>query len=494
MSAKLTEAEIKKRLERGRNYERLYRELKVKYEGQNLRIKELEEQNKQKDAIIETLMARIDQLETMVFGRGGGKSGNTLSNLYLLPPKPKKQKKNRHAASYLRAIPPPGSITREEYHDIYECHCGSQLTDFREEVRYVEDINLPILADDDQNGVSSPVKTVTRHIVKVGYCSRCGNYCSARDLRGATVTIGPNVRSLITYLIIKNDASYSQTIDLLLHCFNFKISSGEISNILESRGLDYLPEYNRILDTVRAGPIHMDETPLPIESEKGAGYAHVMVSAISNSNDTIFRLADSRGKGNSRALIGEGFNFVGVSDRLGNYKNLFEKGKHQICWAHLDRGARDITRLQSLPEEKRTYALKFYRQLTKIYRAIRKYQKQPFEQTERNKQATLLAEQIRRICKPHKLDCKKLTDLKAGILEYENCLFLCLTIDGVPADNNKAEQALRRLVIKRKKSFGVKTKRGAKTLEVLMSICQTFAARYDNECFVRMHQLALVEG
>ena len=87
-----------------------------------------------------------------------------------------------------------------------------------------------------------------------------------------------------------------------------------------------------------------------------------------------------------------------------------------------------------------------------------------------------------------KFYAKKLVDLKAGILDYQTCLFLCLTIDGIPADNNKAERALRKLVIKRKKSFGVKTMKGARTMEVLLSICQSYYNR-DKDNFLATLQI-----
>ena len=111
-----------------------------------------------------------------------------------------------------------------------------------------------------------------------------------------------------------------------------------------------------------------------------------------------------------------------------------------------------------------------YEQLASIYAAIRGYQGQPFDEVKRKEQAGQLLEQTIRLCKPHKLDPKKLTDLKAGILEYQDCLFICLTVDGIPADNNRAERAIKKLVMKRKKSLGSKTPKGARTLEVLLPV------------------------
>jgi hypothetical protein len=164
---------------------------------------------------------------------------------------------------------------------------------------------------------------------------------------------------------------------------------------------------------------------------------------------------------------------------------------HQICWAHLHRNARDITHLECLSEAKLAHVKKFYEELSVVYASIRQYQEEPFNEVRRQKQARALLEQVKQLCMPHKLDPKKLVDLKAGILEYQDCLFLCLTIDGIPADNNKAERALRKLVIKRKKSFGVKTLKGARTMEVLRSVCQSLYNQDQNNFLPELHKLAL---
>ncbi len=289
-------------------------------------------------------------------------------------------------------------------------------------------------------------------------------------------------------MVIQADLTYSQTVDVIWQLYRFKVNSGEIAHILAERRKTYLPTYEKLKTSVRAGPAHMDETSCPIQSEQGSGYAHVMVSAVSD--DVVFRLADSRGKGNSQKLIGKSYQAVGITDRYGAYKHLFKF--HQICWAHLHRTARDITRLECLGKAKLAHVTKFYDNLAAIYATIRQYKMEPFDEARRKAQAELLLEQTKTLCTPHKLDPKKLVDLKAGILEYQACLFLCLTIDGIPVDNNKAERALRKLVIKRKKSFGVKTLKGARTMEVLLSVCQSLYNQDKDSFLPALHELATV--
>jgi len=475
---KLSDEQIEQRLQEGRNYKRLYTELKVKYDAvvaENRQLRTLlAEQKAYFEAIIETQNARIAELETIVFGRKPT-SGTPVS------PKEVAAKPPREASSYRRPIPPISAITHEEHHATSNCHrCGHELSRRTEVVRYEEDIIIAALVPD------VPHKTITRHTIEQGYCSRCGQYSSAMNLRGQEVSLGPQIRSLIVYLVVQADQTYSQVQDLLWQLYRFKVTSGEITSILDKRREAYLPVYEELKDTIRAGPSHMDETSYPIQSEQGAGHAHVMTSATTD--DAVFTLADSRGKGNAEKLIGENYQHVGITDRYGSYKNLFLL--HQICWAHLQRTARDLTRLECLSEAKLQHVTSFYQSLAAIYADIRDAQAKPFNAALRQEQADKLLQQTKRLCIPHEHDPKKLTDLKKGILEYEDCLFLCLTIDGIPADNNKAERALRKLVIKRKKSFGVKTTKGARTMEVLLSVCHSLYHRDKDAFLPTLHALA----
>lgn len=202
---KLSEQQIKQQLIEGRNYQRLYFELKVKYdehktENKQLR-QELIDQRLYFESIIETQAAQISELQTMVFGRkkrprsGGG---------HKAPNQP------RDAASYRRPKPKDDEVTSEEHHTIDACHhCGGPLTDKETYTRYTEDVILTALS------VVAQFKTVEKHTIERGYCVSCGKYSSAADLRGQEVSLGLNVRTLICYLVTLRDHSYGQVINLL---------------------------------------------------------------------------------------------------------------------------------------------------------------------------------------------------------------------------------------------------------------------------------------
>lgn len=477
MSKKLSEAEIKKRLVRLTNLERLHaqdQQIKAELRAENKQLRtDITELKEYFSGIIETQAARITELETQVYGRknrfrsGGGHKA----------PKPP-----RDAASYRRPKPSDDEVTSEEHHPISACHhCGGPLTDKEKYTRFVEDIILAAL------NTATQLKTVVTQTIERGYCVSCGKYSSAQDLRGQEVTLGPIVRTFICYLVTLLDCSYDQVRRILWDMYRFKITDGEITNILDVRRLELLSTYEELKATIRAGPaVHMDESRWRIQSEH-SGYAWSMSSTTSS--DVVFKLADNRGKGNAEELLGENFQGVGITDRYPGYKDLF--ALHQICWAHLQRTAKDLTHLECLPKAKQKHVTSFYQKLAAVYAAIRAYQQEPFDGTSRKAQAKKLLEQTIQLCQPNKLDPKKLTDLKAGILEYRDCLFLCLTVDGIPADNNRAERDIKQLVIKRRKSLGSKTPKGARTMEVLLSICWSLYNRDRDNFFPKFHALAV---
>lgn len=473
----LSDKEVHRQLQEGRNYKRLYVALKDKFDESQAEIKQLKKENAELkqyfSGIIEAQAARIEELEAKVFGRKKKpRSGGSAQSL----------KAPRDAASYQRPKPSEDEITSEEHHAIAACHhCGGSLTNKETYTRYVEDIVLAAL------NTAAQFKTVQKHTIERGYCIRCGKYSSAKDLRGQEVTIGATVRTLICYLVTLRDHSYDQVRNILWDLYRFSITDGEITNILDARRLKLLPEYEKLKDTIRADPaVHIDESRWRIQSEQGAGYAWSMSSTTSP--DVVFKLADNRGMGNAKELLGENFQGVGITDRYRGYKDLFVH--HQICWAHLQRTAKDLTHLECLDKTKHTHVTKFYQHLAGIYATIRAYQQESFDEVVRYTQADTLLDQTRQLCQAHKRDPKKLADLKAGILEYQDCLFICLTVDGIPADNNRAERDLKKLIIKRKKSLGSKTTKGARTLEVLLSICWSFYNRDRDTFFSNFHALS----
>lgn len=479
MSKPLTQIEINQRLVRLRNLERLY-------VGARARIGALEQENRHllsiiidQQAMIERLMMRVAELEKMVF-KSKRSSQESKGDTDLFNDKSDRAQADRTKESYQRPIPSDEDITSEQYLAIKECdRCGTNLSQIRVVVRFEEDINLPVLN-------RPPPRTVTKYQVEQGWCSSCHRWCSAKDIRGQMVALGPNVSSLICYWLTIVGCSFSQVKDQLKDLYQLDISDGEIAAVLAKRAEIYSSEYQAILTRIRGQPgAHIDETVWSIQSYDGRNYAWLMTGT--KTAEEVIRLADNRGKGQAEALLGPNYRHVRVTDCYKSYKKL--PGSHQICWAHLIRTARDIAYSEGLPETKREHCFGWYEQLKELYRELAMALKRPFDFKANQQVQYRLLKTVRVLCRSTITDPKKLSDLKQRLLEYQQELFTCLTIPGIPAHNNKAEQHIRHLVLKRHRSQGSKTDRGAQAFAIVYSVLRSIWNTDRVNLFPKMHQL-----
>lgn len=468
MSFDLSEQEIRQRLIEWRNLKQLHAAQKKRNRQLEQRIKALEQENQllkanlvQRDQLIEKLMLRIGDLEKMVFGSQHNRDNDSASGHSSTSTATDKEPKQRLKSSYQRPTPRDEDITVTKYHPITACkHCGGELSRFEEVSRYVEDIILPQL-------MKQATKTITKHVIERGYCAKCGNWTAALPLRGQLVSLGRNVKLLVTYLVTILDCSYEQVKTLTSDLYGLTLSDGEIVNILQETAHEWLPEYERIKVLIRAGPgVHLDETTWPIQLFAKHCFAWVM-SAV-NSTDRIYQLATSRGKPHATGLLSDAFQGVRITDCYAAYKHL--PGLHQICWAHLYRKIRDLLENKNLSPEKQPPVQAWHDEFKAVYADLRTALAESFSARKRQRQEQQLRQRIKQLRQPSATDPKPLADLKNLLTEYDHALFTCLQFEGISCDNNRAERDLRSLVIKRKKSFGSRTEAGAHAMGILLSV------------------------
>jgi transposase len=339
--------------------------------------------------------------------------------------------------------------------------------------RYEEDIPLPELTPNYQSHL------VTKYLIERGSCLACGKAATGgdKDLGGAQVCLGPNVRLLVCHLISVVGLSYAQTTSLLLSLYGLAISKAEIAGIFQSKHKQWLSAYNQLKADIRNGPVvHADETPWPIQELQGQGYAWSLSDA--NSPKVCFALENSRAAVHARALFGTKtdapFSGVRISDDYGAYRSV--PGRQQLCWAHLYRTIRDVRHNENLPEEQLSYVTQWYAGFAELYQNLRTYLEQPYDVAVREEQAKELWQRVQALIASRpgeKGEPAKLTRLKAQLERAgKDRLFVCLA-KNTPCDNNRAERDLRQLVLKRKRSFGSQTEKGAKALATVLSLCTT---------------------
>lgn len=441
--------------------------------------------------MVATLQIQVAELQTMVFGkkkRPPTDGTSVVSDPFPLVPVV------RTKGSYRRPIPPASAVTKEVALPLPEtCTCGGNFDPVLVTThdRYEEDIPLPELTANYQPHL------VTKYRVERGICLQCGKATSTRELGGAEVSLGPNVRLLVCHLIAGIGMSYSQVTNLLLSLYGLRVTDGEIAAMLQTQHEKWLPAYNQLKADIRAAPVvHGDETPWPIQDLQGAGYAWNMCDA--SSPKVCFALEQSRGAAHAQSLFGQTtdqpFTGVRITDDYGAYRNPELPGQQQLCWAHLYRCIRDVRHNVNLPKPQVPYVIQWYEIFAAVYQDLRLYLSEPYDDVVRNTQANELWQRVQQLAnEPAPTivgEPKKLTRLKAQLLRAgKDRLLVCLPKD-TPCDNNRAERDLRQLVLKRKRSFGSKSEKGAQALATILSLCTTSWHTSQDGYFTRLASLA----
>lgn len=436
---------------------------RLKNENKKLRarVAMLEAENRELKATVEELKLQIEELRRMIFGNGK-KIGNKNVIDNLIGKSENNSSNTRPAFSYRRPVPDKEDITDTETYQLNKCpECSGNLINLKEVEQYVEDI-LPV------SEWSKVLRKTKKEIITIGYCKCCHKKVSAKAISPQKVSLGNSIREFVSFATVILRLSYEQIKNFLESTNVIKISDGEISKILEKESGSLMPVFERLKVNIRGRPaVHYDETGWKVQQMKQGNHAWVMTDT--ETKDTVFLLGRSRGKGNIGLLKGNGNEKqVGISDDYGAYKNIFSK--HALCWAHPHRKLRDLKNSADLSIEKKKHCEKVYEDFAKLYIDIKniidKKSNNKISITKKNKFKARFEE----IIKLHQLDPLKLQRIKKRLKEQKECYFVCLEEAGIPMDNNKAERALRHLVLKRKNSYGSKTQAGADKMSILYSV------------------------
>jgi hypothetical protein len=436
------------------------------------RIDDLEKENRKLRIRVMDLEIENAQLKEMLFGSGKHGGGETkIPKIH----EEKEQKPPRNAASYRRSKPEKVDFVKA--YSLDECRkCHDELQYLETLIRYVEDI--PLAMD----------KIVTKEEIGVYRCLGCGEkqYGKETNLQGSEVTLGPNVKQFILYALYLEHLTFQKIENHLFDLHSLKISDGEIQNILVEASQKLESSHLKIRKRIRGRPaVHMDETSWDQSGEKGYGWG--MFPA--DGPEVSFEIADTRGKGIAEKMLGKNFKGTVVSDFYGGYKNLARS--HQGCWVHLLRDFHELASNGNIPKRYRKLVKKRYEDLSLIYHQIKIIHRKSFDLDERESAHKDFKNQLLEFSKLSQGDAalKKLKNLKLRIVEYLEELLMGIVKEGVPLQNNKAEQGLRQLVLKRKISFGSRSKTGCKTLAINLSVLLTLWRTSRQAFFPRLAQL-----
>lgn len=482
---KLTDEEINQRMIEWRNLKTMYANANkkrslLKLENKQLR-KEVAELTPLK-AEVEKLKLRIEELERLKFriNRDSRKKSQFL-------PKCKPQKNiERSKESYRRAIPAPETITDELVLEITTCpECGGELTDKEEHIHFVEDLKKK------EESIKEALQII-KVTIESAKCKVCNIVVRQMEIPKQKVVMGENLRQMIVFKTIFMGLSYTQTQKSIESEYGIHFSNGQIANVLEGESKLLSPYYERIVEELKNESAHYDETSWKTKSmgdtTSEGDYCWVKVGV--NSNKQLIWFGKSRGKQVADDLRGGKENSKAVSDDYGAYKNTFEA--HQLCWAHPHRKLRDLAESSQLTPEKLKICRKTYKGFKKVYYHAEILRKRilddKYSPEKTDEEFKKLESRFLEITVENPSDPVKLKAIKQRLKMRKDKYFTFIQNPELPLDNNKAERKIRKIVLKRKKSFGSRSQKGADTLSILYSVIFTMTEENPDKNFFELYE------
>jgi IS1 family transposase len=337
---------------------------------------------------------------------------------------------------------------------------------------YSIDLVLP-----EESGIIGISGTYTKHIFgKIACC--CGYETEAMPYHaeqegcwsvemGEWRLIGPMLASFIVFAKLRLHLTISKTRELLRYWLGISLSKGSINKVLLEAGRAtscLQPELIAALRT--SGLLHIDETSW--KEHKITRWLWVAVG-----DQVVYFTVGARSLEVAQSIIGD-FSGVLMTDGYLTYRSLANRIR---CWAHLDRKAKALA--ESYDKSASLFGLRMVRALQSMQDSI--YKMREMSQEHRKEEATLadktrievLAECIKQVDARN----EKARAFAGEILNDIQAIFRILKEPDLPLTNNRAEQAIRPLVILRKISYGSKTDEGSRALTLLASVTTTVFIR-----------------
>jgi len=417
----------------------------------------------EKDALIGTLLARIDALIA---------ENAALRERLNLPPKTPensstppsqghkasgesetKPKAKTHAGSH-RPLHPNPTQRRDVRADRCE-HCRADVSAVPQVAVHAYDrIEIPEIVPD-----------VTRVTLHGGFCPCCRRRFRAAPPAGLASgsPFGPNLRAFVLYLRFAQAIPFERLARLMSDLLGLQISEGALANMLEASGGAFARQSSLIRDRLLSGTILQSD-----ETSARVGKKTWWTWVFHNGDSACFLIRPSRGK----AVVGE---FLGamrpdfwVSDRFGAQMGWARTG-HQACLAHL---LRDVQYAIDAGDVSFAPGIK---NLLKQAVAIGHRRARLAASTLAVYAAKLEAKLDRLLqIEPANWQGQKLLRI---IKKYRQNLFVFVTNLALPPTNNGSEQALRPCVIFRKITNCFRSQWGAKLYADVRSVFETARRR-----------------
>lgn len=321
-------------------------------------------------------------------------------------------------------------------------YCKSKLgKPFKTTTKIIEEIPEP-----------QPIE-VTEYKINHYKCNNCGKEIIAKAKIPEHSNFGVNALTHITLLKFEDRLPLRKVCSALKRQFNLNMSSATVLDITKRVSDKLSSEYNQIKASLKKSKsVNIDETGIRVSG------LNFYLWVFANKDVTLYVIRKSRGKNVIEEVLGENYNGIIVSDGWTSYASY--TNKIQRCWAHLLREAKYLA-------EEFNSAKSLYQGLKKIYEKARS-NKPPSKDK-------LILEMMQWT---DYAECYK--ELRKFAIKVKNGVehwFTFMNNKDVEPTNNRAERALRELIVQRKIIGTLRNNKGTTIMERIHTCIATWKQR-----------------
>lgn len=398
--------------------------------------------------------------------RDSSTSSKPPSSDIVKPPKPQppggRQQRRRIGGQpgherHERAPFPPEEVDRTIPYRLRSCpQCGTRVRKTGRPVRVLQQVEL----------VERPFQ-VTEHRALAHWCPSCAKHVEAslpaEVVRGGL--LGARMRAFAAYVKGACHASYSAMQSLLRDVLGLSVSRGYLTKVIQGASGALQEPYEELRSALAREPwLNVDET-----GHKDRG-KQMWTWCFRAQRYAVFRIDASRGSDVLRAVLGELFGGVLGADYMAAYQKYAADLDVvlQLCLAHL---IRDVRYLTTLPDKvTQNYGHRVVEALRLLFHTLhRRARLTPaqYERAMRRAKANLIGTAKRA---PLRTEAQ---NIAKRFRENADSYFTFMDVDGVEPTNNRAEQAIRHVVIDRRVTQGTRGPSGQRWCERIWTTLAT---------------------
>ena len=298
-----------------------------------------------------------------------------------------------------------------------------------------------------------------RHAAHRYLCKQCGKTFLPEEYPSSTW--GDNLRAWAVYQNIGLLRSHGSIVEEMRELFGYEYPGNIASNFKSSLAAYYETTYRQLIGRIQAGwLIHADETKVSLKGRTG------YVWVFTNLEEVAYIYSNTR----EGTVVGEMLkNFGGVL--ISDFYTAYDSPDcvQQKCLIHLIRDVNDDLFKNPFDEELKVLAADFTDLLVPIIETVDRYGLKKRHLNKHRVEARRFFTRVSGKC----FSSEIAQGYQRRLGKYEDKLFAFLEYDGVPWNNNNAENAVKRFAFLRRIIGGSSTEEGIKEYLILLSIRET---------------------